>query len=120
MSEVKKKHPVLTTEEREAHPGWAIRFNDGTWLCTNMMCDKVSDAFYATRYESSETALSEMRQAQKEWCDTSIGEAVVAWEPLAESLRVRISSLRDALKITPDDIFEMTLSLENALSILKG
>lgn len=113
------KHPVLTAEDREAHPGWSIRFSDGSWLCTNMMCDRVDDAFYATRYESPEVALSELKQAKEEWQgETPDAEVVEAWQPLCETLRVRIQSLNDACAITPDDIFEIKLSLEDAISRL--
>ena len=104
-------------EVRNAHPGWAVKTKEGTWLGGAHGWFLSEDPFYADIYESEEKA--------KYWAEREINNKheytiVPAWEPLCELLRVEISSLKEANTITPSKVMDIVMSLEDAISILQG
>lgn len=116
-------HMFKTEEVRNAAPGWSVQFDDGTWLGGAHGWFTSSDAFYADIYSSPEEAQSTLDYVRKDkdWGDFSMEAKIIpAWQPLCERLRVRISSLRQANKLTPSKIFDITLSLEDALYQLRA
>lgn len=106
--------------KRQSHPGWAVKFSDGTWLGGAHGWFRAEDAFYADIYESSERAVecltisNVLKEPDLKW------DIVPAWEPLCERLRVEISSLEEANKITPGELYDIVFDLEYVLSRLKN
>ncbi len=113
---------VKDEEVRLAHPGWAVRFEDGSWLCIAHGVDMVNDAFYANTYETKELATLTVTSCYGDGdIPNSIGfEVIPAWEHLCESLRLRINGLRETSKLEPMDIMEMTWQLEEVIAKLNG
>jgi len=112
---------VNDEEKRLAHPGWAVKFEDGTWLCIAHGAGMVVDAFYARTWATEKEAESEVLHCIKDQDIPNVPYKVIpAWEPLCESLRVRIGGLIEANKIEPGDIMEMTWQLEEVIRTLSG
>ena len=109
-------------EERQSHPGWAVRFEDGSWLCIAHGVDMATDAFYANTYETKELANLTVLSCYSDGdIPNTIGyEVVVAWEHCCEVMRHHVKSLREANKIDPSDIMEMTWQLEGVIATLNG
>lgn len=102
-------------DERNTHPGWAIQFADGTWLCANsMVFDQVDDAFYATIFYKREEAeqVEDRIHDYLQWDpnDMQSHSIVLAWEPLCEVLRLRNAQLNKTCNIAPR-IFDETIEL---------
>jgi|ERR1700723_475727 len=114
---------MIDKEERNSHPGWAVKFEDGTWLGGAHGWFRTKDAFYADKYASKEAAegyLQSLRDDKSEQGQFDLpAEIVPAWEPMCESLRVEISSLKDANTITPDKVMYIAIALEGILHDLK-
>ena len=105
--------------ERQSHPGWAVKFSDGTWLGGAHGWFRHDDAFFADIFDSKEEAEHYIKVAGFD--DTSLNlesEAIPAWEPLCESLRHDVAMLTKANKVTPDNIFELRQELENILAMV--
>lgn len=124
MLEAKTEYDLMRHKDvRNFHPGWAIYFVDGTWLCHAHGHFKSEDAFYADRYVSEKDAQSSLdsirddKEYYGEEFDTE-AKIVLAWEPLCESLRVEIKGLKDANSISPDKIMDITFALQGILSDL--
>ncbi len=112
---------VNDEEKRLAHPGWAVQFEDGSWLCIAHGCDMVVDAFYAKTWTTEKEAESEVLFCIKHKDIPDVPYKIIpAWEHLCESLRVRNNSLTEANKIKPMDIMEMTWDLEQVIATLNG
>ncbi len=112
---------VNDEEKRLAHPGWAVQFEDGSWLCIAHGVDMVTDAFYAKTWDTSEKAEKEVTYYIKYKDIPDVPYKIIpAWEHLCESLRVRNNGLVEANKIDPGDIMEMTWQLEQVIATLNG
>ena len=108
-------------EKMQAHPGFAIKLDNGNWLGVAHGYHQVDDALIACTFETKPEALRALKEAIDEGYfdkDTK-GEAVEAWEPLCESLRWEISKLRKANKISPKILSDVVFEIENALSMIK-
>lgn len=110
--------------ERQAHPGWAVLFDDGTWLSSAHGYFQADDAFYGLLWDSPEEAEANAKDAISDWGRTEdISDykytVVVGWQPLCEKLRLDVSSLKSSAKITPSELMDITFELENVLSRLK-
>lgn len=106
----------MKEEERNTHPGWSVRFIDGTWLGGPHGWYQHKDAFDADIFPSKEDAtyfvkISEIKDDF---------EIVAAWEPLCERLRVEIKSLKKVNKVTPSDLFDLEREAENLLDKIKS
>ena len=110
-------------EERGAHPGWSVRFSDGTWLGGAHGWFRSEDAFYADIYDSKEDGeryLKMLRSDKSEGGHFDLdAEVIPAWEPLAESLRLEISSLRRTVKIDFHDLYMAVEDIQNSLDTVK-
>lgn len=110
-------------EERGAHPGWAVRFSDGTWLGGAHGWFRSPEAFYADIYDSKEDGeryLKMLRSDKSEGGHFDLdAEVIPAWEPLAESLRLEISSLRRTVKIDFHDLYMAVEDIQNSLDTVK-
>lgn len=119
MNEVRNNEKV-----RNAHPGWSVQFEDGTWLGGAHGWFRTEDAFYADIYESEARAADLLEDIRK---DSSYGDdfqlqakIIPAWEPLCENLRFRVKSLEAANKLSPSKIFDISFQLEQVLQDLKN
>jgi hypothetical protein len=114
---------VKIKEDRVVDPGWAVRFEDGSWLGGAHGWFRSDDAFYADVYESKEDAqryLDDLRRDKDEGGHFDLpAEIVPAWQPLCESLRVEVRSLKQANKLTPSKLMDITMNLESVLYDLK-
>lgn len=114
----------MNREERQAHPGWAVQFEDGSWLSSAHGYFQADDAFYGLLWNSPEEAESNAKEAIADWGD---GEGtpilsysiVIGWEPLCEKLRLNVNLLNSAAKITPSELMDITFELEGLLSRLQ-
>lgn len=87
-------------EVRRAHPGWGVRFSDGTWLGGAHGWFRTEDAFYSDTFDSKEEGekyLKYVREDHDKEYFSLEAEVVPAWEILAEHLRLEISNLRQRL-----------------------
>src|SRR5574338_1644800 len=108
------------THKRNQHPGWAVRFEDGSLQGGGHGYHRFDDAFYAERHETQEQAHWAAKQCQEDYDDKMSYEVIPAWEPLVEVLRLDISQLKKANTISPDDLSDITDDVENLLYKLKG
>jgi hypothetical protein len=110
-------------EKRQSHPGWAVRFEDGTWLGGAHGWFRTGDAFYADKYQTKEEAhayLQSLRHDKTEQGHFDLpAEIIPAWEPMCESLRVEVASLKEANTITPSKLMDIAITLEGVLFDLK-
>ena len=108
-------------EELSAHPGYSVKFSDGTWLGGAHGWFRSPDAFYADRYKTQKEAegyLEMLRNDKSESGFDMPAEIVEAWQPLCESLRVSVRTLKEANTIDPGDIMNITIQLEGIISDL--
>jgi hypothetical protein len=110
--------------ERQTHPGWAVLFEDGTWLSSAHGYFQADDAFYGLLWNSVEEAERNAQDALSDWGRTEDVTGykytvVLGWQPLCEKLRHDVSTLKSAAKITPIELMDITFELENVLSRLK-
>ncbi len=110
-------------EERGAHPGWSVRFSDGTWLGGAHGWFRSEDAFYADIYDTKEEGEKYLKYVRDDQHDAEYfsldAEVVPAWEPLAESLRLEISNLRRGAKIDFHDMHMAVEDIQYALDAVK-
>jgi len=112
---------MRSEEKRNEHPGWAVQLNDGSWLCYAHGFHTDEDAFLARDFGSKSEALAALQEAIDDGYlpkDTK-GKAIEAWQPLCENLRHTVKELRSANKVSPDILFDVVFTIENALSQLK-
>lgn len=104
-------------EKRGNHPGWAVRFSDGTWLGGAHGWFRSEDAFYADTYDSEEEAHKYLTYVKNDKDDSEYfaldAEVVPAWEPLCERLRLEVNSLKEVTKI---DIFDLNEAVDEVAS----
>ena len=105
--------------KRNQHPGWAVRFEDGSWQSGGHGWYRDDDAAMAERHETKEAADYNAKKCQEWHNDTMPYEIVPAWEPLAESLRMDVAQLKKANTITPSELYEIESDLEFILTRLK-
>lgn len=105
---------------REAHPGWAVRFEDGTWLGGAHGWFRSEDAFYADICDTKEECEKYLKYVRE---DTMYkgefdlpAEVVEAWQPICESLRLEVNSLKVYNTVKFGDIFDLKMQLEDALN----
>lgn len=107
----------------KGHPGWSVYFEDGTWLGGAHGWFRSEEAFYADVYDSAEEAqrwLDDLRRDKGEGGHFDLPAKVIpAWEPLAESLRLEVSQLKQANSLSPSTISDIVFSLEDAIRQLK-
>lgn len=110
-------------EERGSHPGWAVRFSDGTWLGGAHGWFRTEDAFYADIYESKKDAEGYLKHVREDKHDAEYfaldAEIVPAWEPLCENLRLEISTLRSSCKLNIYDLNSSVDDIQYQLDELK-
>lgn len=105
--------------KRNSHPGWAVRFVDGSWLAYGHGWHLFDDAFYAKCFSSAQEAEDAVKQAAEDYTKLDEYDIVPAWEPVAEQLRHDVAQLEHANKFSPNDIFEISMDLESILARLK-
>lgn len=109
---------------RDSHPGWAVRFEDGTWLCRahGWVCaDNASDAYIYESKEECENILDNLQTDQGKYMKFLLPAKVVeAWEPVCETLRSEIKLLKEANVVSYFDISDLRDELESAVSKIKG
>ena len=110
-------------EKRGAHPGWAIRFEDGTWLGGAHGWFRSEDAFYADIHDTKEEAERSLKYVRQDKDEKGYfdlpAEAVEAWQPICESLRLEVSTLKQANIVEYMDIFELRDELEGIVDKVK-
>lgn len=123
--------------KRNEHPGWGVRLDDGTWLCAVHGLYPVTEAFYATIMDSEKEAESLLQEYINDVKNIGIwkgqkterydpnrviptGKAMPAWEPMCQQLIFDVSQLKAANKISPSKLFDIQMSLEDAISTIKG
>lgn len=115
---------AVKTYERQAHPGWAVKFSDGTWLGGAHGWFRTDDPFYADVYASEKDAKESLDYVKNDVEEGDYfkldAEVVPAWESLCESLRFEVSQLKKANVITPEDLSEAVMRLEDVISGLQG
>jgi len=107
-------------EGKQEHPGWALQTKDGFWLAYAHGWHLSEDAFYAKIFSSEEVALRELAEMQEDFVGGIVCDIVPAWEPVCGQLRHEVKVLTEANKISPHDIFEITMELENIIYRLGG
>ncbi len=113
---------VKDEEIRNAHPGWAVKFENGTWLSIAHGVDMATDAFYANTYETKEEATLTATSCYGDGdIPNTIGfEVIPAWEPLCERLRHDVRELTTLNTLSSEDVMEMTLEIESVLYRLRN
>lgn len=106
--------------ERNRHPGWAVRFVDGSWLAYGHGWHLFEDAFYARIFSSAQEAEDAVKDAAEDFTKLDDYDIVPAWEPVCEQLRHDVAELKHANTFSPDDIFEITMELDSILARLRG
>jgi hypothetical protein len=127
----------MTERLKNGHPGWAIYFADNSWMCEVHGIYPVADPFYATTYDSKESAERSIKDYIRQheehiaWKLTQDPDyissyilpemtAIVAWEVMCSKLIFDIKRLEAANKVTPSKLYDIQMSLEDAISTLKG
>ena len=107
-------------EGKQEHPGWALQSKEGYWMAYGHGWHQSEDAFYARIFATPEEAQRELKDMQEDFVGGIECDIVPAWEPACGKLRHEVKVLTDANKISPDDIFEITMSLEDVIARLGG
>ena len=106
-------------EESNAHPGWSVRFSDGTWLGGAHGWFRSEEAFYADIYDSEEEARNCLEQVKNDLYDKEYfsldAEVVPAWQPLCERLRLDAHTLTASNKV---NIFDLNMTVDDIQSQL--
>jgi hypothetical protein len=107
----------MDRNKRGEHPGWAVRYEDGSWLSYAHGFFQSTDAFYARLHATEEDAKRNAEEANEDWSsDPQKYTIVPGWEPLCESLRFEIESLKEANTLDPDTIFDVVMDLQGIIS----
>lgn len=108
------------SDMRRSHPGWAVRFEDSTFLGGAHGWFRTEDAFYADIYDSKEDGqkyLDDLRQDKMYGDEFALpAEVVEAWQPICESLRHEVRVLKQANIVSFSDIYELKDKLEEIVS----
>ncbi len=108
-------------EKRNAHPGWAVRFEDGSWLGCAHGYFRAPEAFFAYIYSSEEEALNDFNRGKEDLGNNIPKYSIIpAWEPLCEVLRLEIGSLRKICKFDSSDALELSMELEHFVDKLNA
>lgn len=105
-------------EKRNAHPGWAVQYEDGSWLGCAHGFFRAIDAFYGRLYDTKEAAERDAKDANEDWKDKGKYTIVPGWEILCEDLRHKVSTLKEANTVDPSTILDIVLELEGVISRL--
>lgn len=110
-------------EIRDTHPGWAVRFEDGTWLGGAHGYIRTGSAFayiYDSK-EDGEKVLAYLRSSRTEasYFGTP-AEVIEAWQPICETLRSDVSALKQANVVQYLDLFDLREELESIVDKVKG
>lgn len=109
-------------EELNKHPGWAVRFEDDTWLGGGhgwFRCDASEADIYDTK-EHAAQCLAIVQAGKYDQHFDLKAEIVEAWQPLCESLRCRVRLLRQDLTVDVSSVRDTIWELENVLEDLKA
>jgi hypothetical protein len=111
------------SEVRGAHPGWAVKFSDGTWLGGAHGWFRSDDAFYADIYDSKEEGEKSLKYLREDRDEKGYfdlpAEVVEAWQPICESLRLEVTTLKQANIVSYMDIFDLREELESIVDKVK-
>lgn len=111
-------------ETRNAHPGWAVYFEDGTWLGGAHGYIRTGDAFSAYIYDTKEQAekvLDHLRNGKTEGKYFSLPSNIIeAWQPACENLRANVAALKQANVVGYLDIFDLHEELESIVGKVKS
>lgn len=111
-------------EIHDVHPGWAVRFEDGTWLGGAHGYIRTGSAEHAYIYnskEEGEKVLAYLRTSRTESNYFSTpSEVIEAWQPVCEMLRSDVSALKQANVVEYLDIFDLRDELESIVNKVKG
>lgn len=111
-------------ETRNAHPGWAVYFEDGTWLSTEHGFTRIDDAYAACIYVSkgdAEEVLSILRENKTEGKYFSLSAQIIeAWQPVCETLRFEVKTLKQTNAVSYMDLHDVHNELETVLQKVKG
>lgn len=123
--------------KRNGHPGWGVQMEGGTWLCAVHGLYEVDDAFYATVMDTKEEAerllqdyiietknIGMWKGKPTEHFDPNRpvpkGKTSPAWEPMCQMLIFDVERLKLANKISPSTLFDIQMSLEDAINTIQG
>lgn len=104
--------------KKQEHPGWALQTKEGSWLSYAHGWHTLEDAFYARIFKTQEAAKEALADMQEDFVGGIECDIVPAWEPLCGKLRHEVKELTKANKITPSDLLEVWLSMENISHLL--
>lgn len=111
-------------ETQNAHPGWAVYFEDGTWLSTEHGFTRIADAYAACIYNAKENAeqiLDLLRESKTEGKYFSLPAQIIeAWQPVCETLRLEVNTLKQANVVSYMDLRDMHDELSTVLDKVKG
>lgn len=111
-------------EIRDSHPGWAVRFEDATWLGGAhgyIRTGSAGDAYIYNSVEEAQKVLDYLKASRTESSYFSTpSEIVVAWQPICETLRSDVAMLKQANLVEYLDIFDLQYELEAVLNKVKG
>lgn len=111
-------------EIRDSHPGWAVRFEDATWLggCHGYIrTGSASDAYIYDSVEEAQKVLDYLKTSRTESSYFSApSEIVVAWQPICETLRLDVAKLKQTNLVEYLDIFDLQHELEVITNKVKG
>lgn len=104
------------------NPGYAVKYSDGTWLCYAHGYFTARHPFYARTFPTKKDAEAAFEESKEDirYSAEEMPEFVEAWEPLVARLRSDIKELEQLNQISPKDVFEMTMSLEDILHRLNN
>lgn len=110
-------------EIRDTHPGWAIRFEDSTWLGGAHGYIRTGDSSSAYIYntkEDAEKVLNYLKNSKTESKYFSFPSKIIeAWEPICETLRSDVKALKESNIVSYLDIFELREELDSIVSKVK-
>lgn len=113
------------SQVRNAHPGWAVRFVDNTWLGGAHGWFRTDDAFFADIYSSKEDGeryLTDLRTTQRNFYGDEFdieAEVIPAWEPICETLRHDVIILKQTNIVEFGDVLDVQASLQNVMDQIK-
>jgi hypothetical protein len=111
-------------EIRDSHPGWAVRFTDGTWLGGAhgyIRTGSAEDAYIYSSKEEGQKVLDYLKTSRTESSYFSFpSEIVEAWQPICEMLRSDVAALKQANVVEYLDIFDLRSELEAIVGKVKN
>lgn len=111
-------------EIRGSHPGWAVLFEDGTWLGGAhgyIRTGSASDAYIYDSVEEAQKVLDYLKTSRTESSYFSApSEIVVAWQPICETLRSDVAVLKQTNLVEYLDIFDLQYELEAITNKVKS